>query len=146
VLHQCTAAEKENIMNPSKKWIVVGTAAVLGVGGAVTAASLGVNDAPDRDAASVMLQTEPTDTVDATAGDAAGDVDDSPESADSPNASATDSAESASDSPDDLGYTGGATGSDDSAASPVSPGVVEQDSAVSAASANSPVPADSAAN
>ena len=36
-------------MNVSKKWIVVGAAAVLGVGGAVTAASLGVNDAPDHD-------------------------------------------------------------------------------------------------
>jgi hypothetical protein len=128
--------EKENVMNVSRKWIVFGTAAVLGVGGAVTAASLGVNDAPDRDAAAVMLQTEPTDTVDATAGDPVADVDDSPESADSPNASAIDSAESASDSPDDPGYTGGATGSDDSAASPVSPGIVEQDSNDSAASAN----------
>ena len=51
-------------MNVPRKWIVVGTAAVLGVGGAVTAASLGVNDAPDRDAGAVMLQTEPENMTD----------------------------------------------------------------------------------
>lgn len=101
-------------MNPStmkKRWVVVGTAAVLGVAGASTAAAL--NDPAPR--------TEATAAVALDGGSASGEptpastADPSPESADSPNESATETPGSAqsADSPDDANYQGDDDGDDD---------------------------------
>ncbi|AEG45505.1 hypothetical protein [Isoptericola variabilis] len=81
-------------MKPSvtNRWIVVGTAAALGVG-AVSASAVALNDrAPaDRTAAAVTLSQSPAGDV--PNGTAVADT--SPESADSPNESAVDTVDSA---------------------------------------------------
>ncbi len=80
-------------MDIRKRWVAVGTAAVLGVG-ATGATALALEDRQPLPAGSAVDVTPPSgdDTAPAT-----GPVDASPESADSPNASAVDSAASAAD-------------------------------------------------
>ncbi len=119
---------KDEKMQVSKKWVVVGAVAALGVSGGLGAAALGLNDRPSTEetAAAVMLTTAVADEVSA---------DDSPESADSPNESATESADSATDSPDDPGYV------DPSPESADSPNESAADSPAGLASADSPAAA-----
>lgn len=113
-------------MNPStmkKRWVVVGTAAVLGVAGASTATAL--NDPAPR--------TEATAAVALDGGTASGEptpattADPSPESADSPDESATETPGSAqsADSPDDANYQG--DGDDDTNTPDDTPGDRDDD-------------------
>ena len=87
-------------LSTGKRWVVVGTTAVVGIGGPLAVAALGgieLNDrSDDLGSAIVVRSADRLESLDA--------VDSSPESADSPNASPFDSAGSATDSPDDPGY------------------------------------------
>lgn len=134
--HQRDRHRREGIdVNGAKQWAVVGAAAVLGVGGALSAAALGLNDParPDEAVAAVML---PADSV----SDASAVADPSPESADSPNESATESAESATDSPDDPGYAPAPTRSATASAATPTPAAPTPTPRATVASADTPAP------